>query len=412
MNGYSYFVRQVANVFMFNSLTNFMKTRRPIEIFATVLVSSFLLTAFVYATTTVGSDVSIGGNLTVSGTTGTTTIATGQGFTVGSSQFVVQQNSGNVGINTSNPLQKFQVNDTATAAFVVTSAGQVGIGTTSPSNLLTVSGNGNFTGHAAIGSASAVNGGSLWQYWNGAQSPNIIDAEETFTDLSSGGANGMALTVQGDPNADNFWLTGGELTVFTKSGNTKNSGYLKGFGSSAFHEGSGTVTRAIGASNLVGTNAGTIVDAYGIWSTVNTYNSASMTTARAIWARIYLANTSSIGTAYGVYIEPPDKAVGATITNNYGLYIGDQSAASSNSFNIYSAGNGKNYFAGSVGIGTTTPATSLQVTAASANATTTMEFGKANQNKGTCLKMYDAAGTLKWVSIQGGILTVSDNSCQ
>jgi hypothetical protein len=41
--------------------------------------------------------------LTLSGTTGTTTIATGQGFTVGSSQFVVQQGSGRVGIGTTSP---------------------------------------------------------------------------------------------------------------------------------------------------------------------------------------------------------------------------------------------------------------------------------------------------------------------
>lgn len=67
--------------------------------------------------------------------------------------------------------------------------------------------------------------------------------------------------------------------------------------------------------------------------------------------------------------------------------------------------------AGQVGIGTTTPDVPLQVTTASANATTTMEIGKANQNKGTCLKMYDAVGVLKYVSIQGGSLVVSDNSC-
>jgi hypothetical protein len=45
----------------------------------------------------------VGGTLAVSGTTGTTTIASGQGFTVGGSQFVVQQGSGNVGIGTTSP---------------------------------------------------------------------------------------------------------------------------------------------------------------------------------------------------------------------------------------------------------------------------------------------------------------------
>ncbi|HCB36161.1 TPA: hypothetical protein DEP31_01670 [Candidatus Azambacteria bacterium] len=48
--------------------------------------------------------------------------------------------AGNVGIGTTAPLQKFQVNDTATAAFVVTSAGNVGIGTTNPGAKLDVAG--------------------------------------------------------------------------------------------------------------------------------------------------------------------------------------------------------------------------------------------------------------------------------
>ena len=46
--------------------------------------------------------------------------------------------NGNVGIGTAGPTQRFQVNDTATAAFVVTSAGQVGIGTTAPIGTLDI----------------------------------------------------------------------------------------------------------------------------------------------------------------------------------------------------------------------------------------------------------------------------------
>ncbi|MBI2030313.1 hypothetical protein HYT05_01680, partial [Candidatus Kaiserbacteria bacterium] len=41
--------------------------------------------------------------LVLSGTSGTTTIAAGQGFTIGSSQFVLQQGSGRVGIGTTSP---------------------------------------------------------------------------------------------------------------------------------------------------------------------------------------------------------------------------------------------------------------------------------------------------------------------
>jgi hypothetical protein len=45
---------------------------------------------------TIGN-ATIGGTLALTGTTGTTTIAAGQGFTIGGNQFVLQQGSGNVG---------------------------------------------------------------------------------------------------------------------------------------------------------------------------------------------------------------------------------------------------------------------------------------------------------------------------
>ncbi|MEK7069168.1 MAG: tail fiber domain-containing protein [Patescibacteria group bacterium] len=50
-----------------------------------------------------------GTTLALSGTTGTTTLASGQGFTIGGSQFVLQQGSGNVGIGTAVPLGKGHV---------------------------------------------------------------------------------------------------------------------------------------------------------------------------------------------------------------------------------------------------------------------------------------------------------------
>jgi len=49
---------------------------------------------------------------------------------------IYNANTGNVGIGVISPSQKFQVNTTTTEAFVVTSAGQVGIGTTEPTSHL------------------------------------------------------------------------------------------------------------------------------------------------------------------------------------------------------------------------------------------------------------------------------------
>ena len=67
---------------------------------------------------------------------------------------------------------------------------------------------------------------------------------------------------------------------------------------------------------------------------------------------------------------------------------------------------------GNIGVGTSTPTVNFQVTEDSVNATTTMEIGKTGQNKGTCLKMYDATGTLQYVSIEDGSFVISATSCE
>lgn len=67
-----------------------------------------------------------------------------------------------------------------------------------------------------------------------------------------------------------------------------------------------------------------------------------------------------------------------------------------------------------VGIGTTTPITSLQVATTTSNATTTITIGKVGQNKGSCLELYDAAGTAiyAWVQAEATSFTLSTTSCK
>ncbi len=68
---------------------------------------------------------------------------------------------------------------------------------------------------------------------------------------------------------------------------------------------------------------------------------------------------------------------------------------------------------GLAGFGTSTMIGDFQVTNLSANATTTIEFGKKGQNKGTCLKMYDATG-VAWYYTPApvtGALTASATAC-
>lgn len=66
----------------------------------------------------------------------------------------------------------------------------------------------------------------------------------------------------------------------------------------------------------------------------------------------------TITNAYGYRANNPTGT--GTITNNYGLYI-DPQTKGTNNFAIYANGNNTSYFGGSIGIGTTTPASRLHV---------------------------------------------------
>lgn len=66
-----------------------------------------------------------------------------------------------------------------------------------------------------------------------------------------------------------------------------------------------------------------------------------------------------------------------------------------------------------VGVGVVPSVNSiLKVATSTNNATTSVEIGKASQNKGSCLVMYDATGAVKYVSVIGTSLVVSATSCQ
>ena len=69
---------------------------------------------------------------------------------------------------------------------------------------------------------------------------------------------------------------------------------------------------------------------------------------------------------------------------------------------------------GYVGIGIPTPSSPLQVVAPTTNATTTVEIGRTGQGKGSCLVLYDAAGTAVYAYVAAGAttFTLSATSCK
>jgi hypothetical protein len=78
----------------------------------------------------------------------------------------------------------------------------------------------------------------------------------------------------------------------------------------------------------------------------------------------YAGGTITASTAVteraGLRVDSAGLGSGASITTQYGIYIANQTGATTN-YGLYSAGANDNYFAGDVGIGVTNPSTKLEV---------------------------------------------------
>jgi len=116
------------------------------------------------------------------------------------------------------------------------------------------------------------------------------------------------------------------------------------------------------------------------------------------------------------------KAGTASVSIGSGAFTGDSgywqlrsSTDHSINFDTYNSNSPINVMTilqtGRIGIGTSTPKANLQVTHLTANSTTTLDFGRAGQNKGTCMKLYDEVGTAYYLKVAGGALNLSTTNC-
>ena len=117
--------------------------------------------------------------LNLTSTTATTTLSTG-GFTIGTNQLVVQQNSGNIGIGSTSPFAKIGIvanadstgrlismsNSSGAEKLVIQDRGWIGIGTSTPSAKISISGDGTGTGRL-ISLADSNNAEKLTIFDNG-----------------------------------------------------------------------------------------------------------------------------------------------------------------------------------------------------------------------------------------------------
>ena len=266
---------------------------------------------------------SIGTTLAVSGTTGTTTIASGQGFTVGGSQLVVQQGSGDVGIGTNVPTRKLKV---------VASTEYDGIELNNGSNPVA----------SLTGNASGNDDGELW-LGNGGTSGVVLQANGAS--YLTGGNVGIGTTTPDVPLALSTASNAIKLAVYDAGGTTGDYGIGAQNGYLSFGAGIGPS----GTPQMVLTNAGNV----GIGTTTPGSKLSLSGTFQEANGTAFFSNSAWLGTFYdtggnnGVGIGySPDKngnvIQGLSTTNGYGNLV-------------------LNEYGGNVGIGTTTPNTTLTV---------------------------------------------------
>jgi hypothetical protein len=186
--------------------------------------------------------------------------------------------------------------------------------------------------------------------------------------------------------------------------NLKNSGTLfKGAGSKNLAENYGTISDAligawIGAHNYA--TSGTVPKAWGEDVVISNFSTGNITTAVVIGAQLGNSSTGTITNAYGISIGGPSdnwsNTGGGTVTNSYGLYIDPSINVGATKYSIYSASTANSYFAGNVGIGSSTPGAPFEITAvqgSSADRGQRINYYSGATGAGAVLRFFTFRGT-------------------
>jgi hypothetical protein len=324
----------------------------PVALFVLAVVGSITLAAsLTAASTTISTNIQTGGDLSV---TGTSTFAGNVGIgTTSPSGALVVQSSSDRAIQFANQAGTPLIMIDTSSNFP---SGAIGIGTTTPATALDI-----FHGQLTIESETASRGINVIVH---AGSNQVFKAPQILF-IKSRGSQVAPIGVQS-----------GDIL-----------GYLQWLGYDGANNSEGSVIESVAAENFGSTNWGTNLDFYTapIGSTNQTL-------------RMHLGADGNVG--IGSILSP---ASVLSVKGNSAIGGGYVATAAPTNGMIVQ---------GNVGIGTTTPAGKLQVSAG-ASATTTVTIGELGlASSRACVNMNQADGSPGSFYIAGGALKVESNYCR
>jgi len=276
-----------------------------------------------------------------------------------------------------------RVNGTKTTT--IDGAGNLGVGTT-PTVRLDVLGNTNLVNtnnfRSVTTSQDTSSVGPLLltqsvtdQTVTGALKNALIDVTVDYPSAPSVSTTNNALSVYASvPSTNTTSSTNVNLTGFNVSSRafktTGNIGAIRGLNITARSDSGGTTSNIIGNTTVSsfagvsGTVSGQITGVNGQAAVSSAATSATVATMNGLLA--FVGNSSTTATVTNAYgIRMADLTNAGTITNTYGFYCGDVTAGTqtNTAYSFYASdASAKNYFAGNVGIGNTSPTSKLDIT--------------------------------------------------